>query len=300
MTDRIVEISNPARLHVRDSQLVIEPEEGIAVTTPVSELAVLLVAHPRVSLTHAVLSRIAMDGGTVVTCDEKYLPASVLVPVQSHFLQTERFAKHVEAGLPLRKRLWQRIVKAKISAQASLLRELHGVDGGLLAMAGRVRSGDPDNLEAQAARRYWALIFGDPQFRRGGDVGDQNRHLDYGYTVLRAATARAICAAGLHPSLGLRHHNRYDPFSLAADLMESFRPLVDQRVFLWIQGRDPRAPLDRETRQWLLQALTARFIVNDEERTLFDLLTRTANGLAKAFCGDEQAFDPPSSFLCGE
>lgn len=298
MTDRIIEISNPARLHVRDSQLVIEPEEGNAVTTPVCELAVLLVAHQRVSLTHAVLSRIATDGGTVITCDEKYLPASILVPVQSHFLQTERFAKQIEANLPLRKRLWQRLVKAKINAQASLLRELHGNDGGLAAMAPRVRSGDMGNLEAQAARRYWGLVFNDPSFRRGGDTGDQNRHLDYGYTVLRAATARAICAAGLHPSLGLRHHNRYDAFSLAADLMEPFRPVIDRRVFLWIQEHDPRAPLDRETRQWLLQALTTRFIVNEEERTLFDLLTRTAGGLAKAFCGEEQAFDPSVSFLC--
>jgi CRISPR-associated protein Cas1 len=134
--------------------------------------------------------------------------------------------------LPTRKRLWQQIVRAKIKAQGELLREIHGNDHGLIAMAARVRTGDQGNLEAQAARKYWGLVFGDSKFRRGSDKPDQNRHLDYGYTVLRAAVARALCAAGLHPSIGLRHKNRYDAFCLAADVMEPFRPLVDRRVRL--------------------------------------------------------------------
>lgn len=230
MIDRIVEIANPAELSVKLDQLVIATEAVPSVSTPLSELGVLLIAHPRVTLTQAVLSRIATNGGTVITCDDKFLPASMLLPVQSHYIQSERFARQTQMTPPLRKRLWKTIVQAKLRAQGFLLKELQGNDGGLIPMSGRVQSGDKGNLESVAARRYWPLVFGDPKFRRGGVGLDQNRHLDYGYTVLRALTARALCAAGLHPSIGIRHQNRYDAFSLAADLMEPFRPVVDRRL----------------------------------------------------------------------
>jgi len=290
MIDRIVEVSNPARLSVRDCQLVIAPDGREEVTTPLSELAILLIAHPRVTLTQAVLSRIALEGGAVVTCDDKFLPASMLLPLQAHFVQGERFARQIEVRLPLRKRLWQKIVRAKVRAQAHLLRELHGEDGGLLPMSERVRSGDAGNVESQAARQYWPRLFANPKFRRGSEGPDQNRHLDYGYTVLRAATARALCAAGLHPSIGLRHHNRYDAFSLAADVMEPFRPLVDRRVYQWIQDHDPAGEFDREARTWMLGLVIERYLAEGEQRTLFDLLGRACNGLARAMSGEESAF----------
>ncbi|MCL2660426.1 MAG: type II CRISPR-associated endonuclease Cas1, partial [Acidobacteriaceae bacterium] len=232
MIDRVIEIANPARLSVRDAQLVIErPRDeqlSLPFTTPVSEIAVLLLAHPQVTLSQAVLSRIAEAGGSVVTIDRNFLPVSMQLPVQAHFLQTERFAKQMQLSLPSRKRLWQQIVRAKICAQGELLKELYGNDSGLVAMSAQVRTGDAGNLEAQAARRYWPLVFGDLKFKRGAEGPDQNRLLDYGYIVLRAAVARALCAAGLHPSIGLRHKNRYDAFCLAADVMEPFRPAVDR------------------------------------------------------------------------
>lgn len=158
MTDRIVEISNPAELSVRLDQLVIATEVVPPVSTPLAELGVLLIAHPRVTLTQAVLSRIAANGGTVVTCDESYLPAAMLLPVQAHYIQTERFAKQMQMTIPLRKRLWRSIVAAKIRAQGELLKELHENDSGLLPMSGSVQSGDKGNLESVAARRYWPLV----------------------------------------------------------------------------------------------------------------------------------------------
>jgi CRISPR-associated protein Cas1 len=290
MIDRIVEVANPARLSVRDCQLVVAPDGGEEVTTPLSELAVLLIAHPRVTLTQAVLSRIALEGGAVVTCDDKFLPASMLLPLQAHFVQGERFARQIEISAPSRKRLWQKIVRTKIRSQANLLRELHGEDGGLFPMSRRVRSGDAGNVESQAARQYWPRLFADPKFRRGGEGPDQNRHLNYGYTVLRAATARALCAAGLHPSIGLRHHNRYDAFSLAADIMEPFRPVVDRCVYRWIQDHDPAGEFDQTARTWMLGLVKDRYLAEGEERTLFDLLGRTCNGLAHALAGEEDAF----------
>ncbi|MCL2659032.1 MAG: type II CRISPR-associated endonuclease Cas1 [Acidobacteriaceae bacterium] len=298
MIDRIIEIATPARLSVRDAQLVIERQQteqlSLPFTTPVSEIAVLLLAHPQISLSQAVLSRIAEAGGSVITIDGKFLPASMLLPVQSHFIQTERFARQMELSLPVRKRLWQQIVRAKIKAQGELLRELHGDDQGLIALSERVRSGDMGNLEAQAARRYWQKLFADPSFRRGSDENGQNRHLDYGYTVLRAAVARALCAAGLHPSMGLQHSNRYDAFCLAADVMEPFRPLIDRRVAQWVAREDSAAPLDSRAKNWLIGAIAARYVYEREERTLFDILLRVANSLARCMTGESREPAIPS------
>jgi CRISPR-associated protein Cas1 len=300
MIDRIVEIANPAALSISHDQLVIATESAPPVSTPLSELAVVLVAHPRVTLTQAVLSRIASNGGSVITIDDTFLPASMLLPIQAHYVQSERFAKQTQMPVPLRKRLWKKIIQAKICAQGLLLMELHGDDGGLVPMSARVQSGDKGNLESVAARRYWPLVFENPKFRRGG-IGLDHRHLDYGYTVLRALTARALCAAGLHPSIGIWHENRYDAFSLAADLMEPFRPVVDRRVYEWIQENPSDAPFDQQTRGWLLGILTERYLYEGEQRTLCDLLARTADGLARAICGEESRFNPPNHLTpCAE
>ena len=294
MIDRIIEVALPARLSVRDAQLVIAFDGMGAVSTPFSEIAVLLLAHPQVTLTQAVLSRIAEAGGSVITIDGNFLPASMLLPVQAHFIQTERFARQIELTLPARKRLWKQIINAKVTAQGNLLKELHGSDSGLISMAARVRSGDPDNVEAQAARRYWPLLFDNPKFRRGSEGPDQNQHLDYGYAVMRAAVARALCAAGLHPSIGLRHRNRYDTFCLASDVMEPFRPLIDRRVAAWILDHDPTEKLDSTAKHWLLGVLTARYWVEEEQRSLFDILSRTANSLARCITGTASECDIPA------
>ena len=237
----------------------------------------------------------------VVTIDHHYLPVAMTLPLQAHSLQTERLAAQAQIKLVTRKHLWTQIVQAKIRAQGCLLKELHGSDGGLIATSARVRSGDPENLEAQAARRYWGLVFGDPKFRRGADPlesgPDQNRHLDYGYTVLRASVARALCAAGLHPSIGLRHHNRYDPFCLAADLMEPFRPLIDRKVAKWIAHNSPSAPFDAIQKRWLIEAVTVRYWVNREERALSDILFRVAGSLANVLSGSEEKLDLPETLL---
>ena len=277
MSDRILEIANPARLSVKDAQLVIEIGDSMPFLTPLSGINTLLLAHPQITLTQAVVSRLAEAGAMLVTIDSHFLPVAVTLPMQVHSLQTERLATQTGLKPVLRKQLWRQIVQAKIRAQGRLLKELHGSDEGLIATAARVRSGDPENLEAQTARRYWGFIFGQPEegksrFRRGADPlesgPDQNRHLDYGYTVLRASVARAICAAGLHPSIGLRHHNRYDPFCLAADLMEPFRPLIDRRVAAWVAGHDPKAPLDTAAKKWLIEGIIMRYWVDREERVL--------------------------------
>jgi len=294
MIERIIDISQrPARLSVREGLLVIECEEGEKSTTPLEELAALVVSHPRVSYTHAVLSGIAAHGGAFVACDEKHLPAGMLLPLNAHYVQAERFARQARASEPLKKRLWQQIVTAKVLAQAAVLRQVRGDDQGLAALARTVRSGDPQNIESRASCRYWPALFNAPHFRRNTNARDQNQHLNYGYAVLRAIVGRALCACGLHPSLGLHHHNRYDAFCLADDLMEPFRPLVDRTVARWVDAHGSQCPLDREAKGVLLESLTGRVELNGELRTLFDVARRAAASLAAAFQGKSRKLALP-------
>jgi len=289
MTEHVVDISEgPASLHVRNELLVIQPEGADEATVPLAEIAAVVVAHPRVTLTQSVLSGLADAGAILVSCDTRFLPAAMLLPLQAHFIQTERIALQTRATLPTCKRLWQQLVRAKITAQGRLLKRLHGDDFALLDLARRVRSGDPKNLEAQASRRYWPVLFANKAFRRDPDREDQNRLLNYGYAVLRATVARALCGAGLHPSIGLHHHNRYNPFCLADDLMEPFRPVVDGAVAEWIRENGPDAPLDRDAKQALVAAVTGRFEVDGESRSLFDVLARVAGSLVAVLAGERR------------
>ena len=292
--NRIVDLSeSPAYLKVSLERLVVEREDEEPVTIPLVDLAALIVSHPQVRYSNAVLSGIAAAGGTFVACDAKHMPAAMLMPLAGHHLQTERFSKQANAPLPMRKRLWQQLVRAKLKAQSRLLKELRGDDRGLAALIPNVRSGDPSNVEAQAARRYWPILFADKTFRRDPDGGDANAHLNYGYAVLRAIVARAICGAGLHPSLGIFHHNRYDTFCLADDLMEPFRPLVDGGVVRRVQETGMPCPLDREARATIIGSLTGRMTIEGEERTLFDVLSRLAVSLWDVYAGKRDVLVMP-------
>jgi len=280
MTDRILDLSeSAARLSVRDGLLVVAREGQDPATIPLADVGVLVVSHPQVSYTHAVLAGLVAHGGAFVTCDERHLPVGMLLPVDAHYVQTERFALQARASVPTRKRLWRQIVRAKVRAQGNLLAELHGEDQGLCALALETRSGDSSNVEAQTSRRYWPALFADDAWRRNREAEDQNRFLNYGYAVLRAIVARAICAAGLHPSLGLHHHNRYNSFCLADDLMEPLRPTVDRAVYHLVKAEGPDAPLVPRTKAALLQAVTARLGLQGQERSVFDVASIMASSL---------------------
>ena len=252
-----------------------------------------MVSHPGVTYSHALLAGLAEQGATLVVCDGKRLPTGLLAPLTGHSTQSERFSLQIAASQPVKKQLWQQIIRAKILSQASLLTEIHGNDYGLSALAGMVKSGDAGNMEARASRRYWPVIFGDTAFRRDRNREDQNRFLNYGYAVLRAVCTRAICAAGLNPSYGIFHHNRYDPFPLADDLMEPFRVFVDRGVYKLTVKNGADAPMDRETKKEILSTLTGRLTIKNEERTLFDVLARLASSLALVFEGRKKKLSLP-------
>jgi CRISPR-associated protein Cas1 len=261
------------------------------VTVPLTDIAALIVSHPQVSFTHAVLAGLAEAGAIFVACNPKHMPAAMLLPLASHSTQTERFAQQAALSQPARKQMWQQIVRAKILAQARLVEERAGRDFGLLPMASRVRSGDAGNLESQAARIYWPALFGD--FHRDPEGEGVNACLNYGYAVLRAVVARALCGAGLHPSLGVHHHNRYDAFCLADDLMEPFRPLVDRVVAGLHDQRGPSLAVDKDSKAAIIQGLLQRYVGESESRTLFDWAARAASSLAAVIEGREEKLAIP-------
>lgn len=295
MINRILDFADtPARLCVRYAQLVVQRDAQPDVTIPLAETAVLVVAHPQVTYTQAVLSGLAEAGGAFVACNRQMLPVGMFLPLVAHHLQTERFSAQARAPLPLRKRLWRQLVRSKIRAQAAALESLYGDDAGLRRLVPKVRSGDPSNVEARAARRYWPRLFADGAFRRDPDNQDQNLLLNYGYAVLRAIVARAACAAGLHPSLPLHHHNRYNAYCLADDLMEPFRPTVDRAVVDYVAERGPVTLLDGPAKQHVIGELTGRYRIDGEQRTIFDVAARLAVSLVDAFLGRGDRLELPN------
>jgi len=291
VTDRIIEIADvPVRLRVDLGRLAIEVKDRETVFIPLQDIAAIVVSNQSVSLSQSVLSGLAAAGGVFVAMSEDFLPVAMLLPLDTPTTQTARMTRQAEATEPTKKRTWQAIVRAKVRAQWLMLEEHGRPQGGLDELLSAVRSGDPENIEAQAAVRYWRVLFGDA-FRRDRDAFDQNRLLNYGYAVLRAATARAICGAGLHPSLGVKHHNQYNPFCLADDLMEPYRPIVDRAVVRITERDGPQVELSREIRSELIGALLGKHRVRESERTLFDILSRSAASLARVLTGEDREIE---------
>ncbi|GJQ29523.1 MAG: CRISPR-associated endonuclease Cas1 [Phycisphaerae bacterium] len=280
--DRVLDFSlGQAHLALRYEQLVISRDGFPDVTTPINEVAVAVLASQRVTCTLPVLDALMSAGAAVVVCNDAMHPSGLMLPLAGHFQQTRRMIAQATAKLPVKKQLWRQIVVAKVQAQGSLLRLRNGDDGGMVALARRVRSGDPENIEAQAAQRYWPLLFNDAGFLRRRFAPDQNRLLNYGYAVLRAAVGRALVASGLHPSLGVHHTGRENAFCLADDLMEPYRPVIDGVVVEVVGETGEDTPLDPRTKERLVNALHERLAHEGEARTVFEWIARSAASLAR-------------------
>lgn len=309
MTERILDFSDePARLSARNGLLVVSRTDKPEVTVPLAEIAVVVASHPQVSLSLAVLAGLAQNKAILVACDSKRMPASMTLPVAVHFAQGDIFEAQARTSLPTRKRLWKRVVRAKLRAQAALLAAFEKGSGSalspvpdpfsleqaprsILALLPEVTSGDKTNIEAQGARKYWggltaAKLLPDG-FSRDAEGEWPNPLFNYGYAVLRAIVARALCACGLHPSFGLHHHNKYNAFRLADDLMEPFRPLVDRAALLWLSRFADKKELDRASKQHLAGALLERLVCEEESRTLFDVVARLSQRLAKVLTNEK-------------
>jgi len=230
MQNRVVEISSDgAYLSLSRGFLTVKIDGETAGQVAIEDMSALIIRGHGASLSVNVCARLAEENVPIVICGSNQSPASIVWPVSGHFAQGLHMQAQACANRPMQKRLWAQLVKAKIEAQGAVLLAFGLNTSDLMAMAARVKSGDSDNMEAQAARRYWPRLMGET-FKRGTRKGGINAALNYGYAVLRAATARSILAAGLHPSLSLQHQSRGDALRLADDLMEPFRPWVDHAV----------------------------------------------------------------------
>lgn len=286
--NHVIDISDRGgRLRVRDGLLCMELAEAAEVTVPLGEVAALVLGSRQLTLTQPVLSCLAQAGAVVISCDERFTPVSMSLPLTGYHAPARRMLAQARAPRPVQKRVWQQIVKAKVAAQARVLEELRGEDWGLMEMASQVRSGDAQNMEGQAARVYWLAMFGDDFLRRTDGAG-QNRFLNYGYAVLRAIVARAICAAGLHPGIGVHHHHRANAYCLADDLMEPLRPVVDRKVAAVLEIAGPDAPMDKRVKGMLLEIASELYEMNGERRSLFDAAWMIASSLGQVFEGQKR------------
>lgn len=263
MGDRIIEISGAAsRLSVRNRQLVVAQEDASSTPlerqVPIEDLALLILDRSDISLTQPVLTQLAEAGAALAICGRDHHPAALSLPMAAHWAGTEVALAQIEAPRTLTKRLWQTLIRSKIRQQGAVL-ALGGKEAARFkTLAREVKSGDPENREAQAAQVYWPALLG-KDFRRRRDGDPPNNLLNYGYAILRAAMARAIVGAGLLPVLGLHHRGRGNPFCLADDLMEPYRPLIDLRVVELVEGGMGDAlDLDRNLKQALISVMHER------------------------------------------
>lgn len=280
MIRKTIEISSgPARLSIERRQLVIDRPDLPKATLPCEDLGVVIIDNQAVSYTHAVFIELLEAGAAVVLCGRDHHPAGIVLPIDGHTTQTERHRMQASMAQPFRKRAWAEIVGAKIRQQSISLTNRIGRDEGLKPLSGRVRSGDPDNLEAQAAQRYWRAFFGG-EFRRDRDGPPPNSFLNYGYMVLRATMARSIVSSGLLPTLGLHHHNRYNPFCLADDLMEPYRPFVDIKVGELVDAG--ATEIDKASKAVLLSVLNETILVAGRKSPVLLAMQVTASSMAKS------------------
>jgi CRISPR-associated protein Cas1 len=295
MLRKTVEFATPGtRLSVAHRQLIIERPDVPKATLPIEDLGVVVVDDVRATYTQAVFLELLAAGATVMVSGRDHLPAGMMLPLDAHHVQTERHRAQVEASAPVKKRIWQALIIAKIALQSSVLLHFVGRDAGLLPMSKRVRSGDSDNLEAQAAQRYWPSLFG-ADFRRDREANGINALLNYGYAVVRAAIARAIVASGLIPSLGVFHRNRSNPFCLADDLLEPYRPYVDWRVRLMVNeaGDKTLDVTNREARANLLSLFNETIFIDGRRNPLLAAIQASAASLSRALTGGENALCLP-------
>lgn len=290
MIKRVVEISQGScYLSVSLGQLMIK-KDGKKYQIPIEDIGVLLIDNKSVVYTHSVLTELLANNSAVVICDSTHHPSGMLLPLQSNSTQTETFRYQIEAKLPLKKQLWKQIVQTKILHQARLVKKNESTYKMLKALAIQVKSGDPENIEAQASRKYWPVFWEDKNFRRDINGNPPNNLLNYGYMVLRAAVARALCSAGLLPTLGIHHKNRYNAYCLADDIIEPFRGFVDEKVK---EVYKSSTELDQQTKASILEVLYEKVTISGFSGPLMVGLHRTAASLARCFRGTQKKLELP-------
>ena len=298
MVGRIVEVADDRRhLSAFRGFMVVQDTEGERKElgrVPLDDIAAIIANAHGLSYTNNLLVALAERGIPFVLCAANHNPVGMLWSVDGNFQQAKRFDSQIASSRPTAKRLWAEVVRSKLEQQSSVLQAVGAPAFPLKALVEKVRAGDPDNIEAQGARRYWGLLFG-IDFRRDQDAGGINSMLNYGYAVLRASVARAVIAAGLHPTLGLHHANAGNAMRLVDDLMEPFRPMIDLRVWqLQLRGKEN---VDADTKRELVHMLYLDMQTNSGASPLLVCAQNLATSLAQVFLGERKKLDLPLAGL---
>ncbi len=281
MIGRVVEIAEDRRHLAVDRGFLVVKGEGTELgRVPLDDIAAVITNAHGITYSNNLLIALAERGAVLVACGTNHTPAAILWSVDGHHRQAARMDAQLAASRPTGKRLWAQLVRAKILRQADVLRATGAIDAPVRVLADRVRSGDPDNIEAQASRKYWPLLMGD-DFRRRREESGTNALLNYGYTVLRSATARAVLASGLNPALGLHHRSGYNGMRLVDDLMEPFRPFIDLRVATLTEAR--HIEVDHTTKRTLVDTLYHDLPGPEGERPLMAWIQQLATSLALVY-----------------
>lgn len=284
MLKRALFFSTPFCLSLKDNQMVINTKQmpDMKQTVPIEDIGFVVLEHQQISITLPLLNALSDNNVAVVICGENRMPNAMLMNLDSNTTQGESFRAQIDASEPLKKGIWKQVVEAKIRNQAALLNKLGKNGDRLKPYYTNVKSGDTDNREGIAAKIYWNELFGDG-FVRNREGVSPNNLLNYGYTLLRAAVARALMGSGLLPALGIFHRNRYNAFPLADDIMEPYRPYVDEIVYhMYVNGI---TELDKEAKSQLLHILFTDTVFNRVTRPLEVGLTMTTASLAKCYIG---------------
>lgn len=302
MIKRTLCFSNPAYLSSKNEQLVIKlPEvekaemseqskkESVR-TIPIEDIGVVVLDNKQITVTQGLLEKLLENNCAVITCDSSHLPTGLMLPLSVNTTQSERFADQIGASLPLRKQLWQQTVQQKIANQAAVLHQMRGTEvGNMRVWSNNVKSGDSENLEARAAAYYWKHVFPDIEyFNRDRNGFPPNNLLNYGYAILRAVVARALVASGMLPTLGIHHHNRYNAYCLADDIMEPYRPYVDRLVVKITQTWGYPDELTTDLKRELLVIPTIDVVIGGKRSPLMVAVTQTTASLYRCFSGEQR------------
>lgn len=308
MIKKTLYFGNPVYLSLRNGQLVIKLPEVVKndtlpasfkaqseITKPVEDIGVVVLDHKQITITSGVLEALLENNCAVVTCDSKSMPVGLMLPLYGNTTQNERFRQQLDASLPLKKQLWQQTIRVKIENQAAVLKKCKGEEMKCMHIwAADVKSGDPDNLEARAAAFYWKTLFaGIEGFTRDREGIPPNNLLNYGYAILRAVVARGLVASGLLPTLGIHHHNRYNAYCLADDVMEPYRPYVDELVFSMVDEGKEYQELTKELKARLLGIPTLEVRIDGKRSPLMIAVGQTTASLYKCFSGELRRISYP-------
>ncbi len=294
MIGRIVEVADDRRhLHLHRGFMVVQDTDGERKElgqVPLDDIAAVIANAHGLSYTNNLLVALSERGAPFVLCAANHNAVGMLLPIHGNFEQARRIEAQIAASLPTHKRLWAAVVRSKLEQQAAALEATGAPTAPLTALAKKVKSGDPENLEAQGAQRYWRLLFGDA-FRRDQDGGGLNGLLNYGYTVLRACAARSVIAAGLHPSIGLHHSNDNNAMRLVDDVMEPFRPVIDLKV--WHLKRNGEDEVTPETKRALVRTLYDDMQTDIGATPVMVCTQKLATSLAQVYLGQRDKLDLP-------